>query len=222
MIPFRRLVCWDRRGRLKMTVQAGCCAVSKALLLFFLAHSFVISLRAQSPDDKPVSEAAVSLARPCSSVAADSKSKDKGKPKSAANRTPSGSACLEAKGSLVDLHEFFQSYVRQQGWRIDDERMAEDSWIFSRYLNKDQLLQFAKEGTYAGRVRWTEGKAVVQITAHELDGGFTRVEVSARFQGEGQNLDRFAPPRDTWDLDSTGALEKSLMAALEAHLKSVH
>ena len=190
----------------------------KALALFFFVHSLEVSAFAQSKEDKPQNETAVT--RPCSSVAADSKNK-RARSKSAANRAP-GLSCLEAKGSLVDLHEFFQSYVRAQSWRIDDERVAADSWIFTRYLNKEELLQFAKEGANAGRVRWTEGKAIVQISARELDGGLTRVEVSARFQGGGQNVDRFAPPRDTWDLDSTGTLEKSLIDALEAHLKSLH
>lgn len=195
--------------------------LSKGLILFFLCYPFATALCTQSPDDKPANEL-VSLARPCSFAASGSKSKEKAKSKPAMRRVPSAPACIEAKGSLVELHEFFQSYVRAQNWRIDDERVAQDSWIFSRYLDKEELLQFAKEGAYTGRVRWTEGKAVVQITAHELEGGFTRVEVSAQFQGGGQNVDRFAPPRDTWNLDSTGALEKSLIGALEAHLKSLH
>jgi hypothetical protein len=71
-------------------------------------------------------------------------------------------------------------------------------------------------------VNWTDGKAIVQVRTRELDGGFSRVEISARFQGSGQNVDRFAPPRDSWDLESNGALEKNLIAALEAHVKSLH
>lgn len=133
-----------------------------------------------------------------------------------------GPACLEAKGSALDFQEFFQSHVRAQSWQISGEKIIEDGWIFSRYLNKDELLQFAKEGLFAGRVNWTEGKALIQVETRELDGGFTRVEVTAKFQGGGQSVDRFAPPRDSWDLDSNGALEKNLITALEAHVKSLH
>lgn len=186
-----------------------------ATLLLFCSLESIVA--AQEPTDK--SAVPASLSRPCSAPAVSRKDKAKAKP---ANPNPVAPACLEALGSLVELHEFFQSYVREQHWRIGGEKIAEDSWIFARYLDKDELLQFAKEGLLAGHVTWSEGKGVVQVTAHELDAGFTRVEVSARFQGSGQNIDRFAPPRDSWDLDSNGALEKLLISALEAHLKSIH
>lgn len=122
----------------------------------------------------------------------------------------------------MNIQEFFQSYVRAQAWRFGEETIIADGWLFARYLDKDELLQFAKEGPFAGRVTWTEGKAVVQVATHELDDGYTRTEISARIQGFGQNADRFAPARDTWDLDSTGLLEKTLIAALEDHFKSFH
>jgi len=71
-------------------------------------------------------------------------------------------------------------------------------------------------------VTWSEGKAIIRVSTRELDGGYTRVEVSVHLQGFGQNVDRFAPARDTWDLDSTGLLEKTLIEALEDHFKSLH
>ena len=131
-------------------------------------------------------------------------------------------ACLEAKDSPLNIQEFFQSYVRVQGWRFVEEQIVADGWIFARALDKDELLQFAKEGRLAGHVTWSEGKAVIRVSTRELDDGYTRVEVSAHLQGFGQNLDRFAPARDTWDLDSTGLLEKILIEALEEHFKSLH
>lgn len=187
-----------------------------ALIPFFAVCRFEMPAIAQEPADKPA--APISIVRPCSAPMAR---KNKTRAKSAAKMEEFASACLEAKGSPLEFQEFFQSYVRAQVWQIIEEKIVEDGWIFSRSLTKDELLQFAKEGVFAGRVNWADGKALVQVRTRELDGGFSRVEIIARFQGSGQNVDRFAPPRDTWDLDSTGVLEKSLVAALEAHLKSL-
>lgn len=148
--------------------------------------------------------------------------KHKTKGKSARNTGEAVSGCLEAKGSTLDIQEFFQSYLRAQSWQFGEEKIVADGWMFVRYLDKDELLQFAKEGVFASRVRWTGGKALVQVTTREIDGGFTRVEITAQLQGNGQNVDRFAPARDSWDLDSTGTLEKNLIAALDAHFRSLH
>ena len=174
---------------------------------------------AQEPAEKPATEAALTRACPASTTNRPAKSKPQ--PKAAHPKEPV-SVCVEAKGSAMDLQDFFESYARRQRWRIADERYAEDSWIFSRTLDKDELLLYTKEGPLAGRVHWTEGKAVIQIIVRQQDGGFARVEITARFQGGGDSVDRFAPARESWDLDSNGALEKELVAALEVHLKSLH
>lgn len=192
---------------------------SFALLL--LAPSFERCACAQAPEDKTAGSP--SLVRPCAvptRTKPGRKDKAKGKTPAAADET--SSACLEAKDSPLNIQEFLQSYVRAQAWRFGEEKIIADGWIFARYLDKDELLQFAKERPLAGHVTWTEGKAVVQVATHELDDGYTRTEISARIQGYGQNVDRFAPARDTWDLDSTGLLEKTLIAALEDHFKSLH
>jgi len=197
-----------------------------ALLLLLIAGALETRPSAQEPvpsaADKATNEVAVSRPCPSRSAHSSSNSKDKSKSKSAPSSQEPVSTCLEAKGTPVDLQEFFQSYVREQRWRIRAEKIAEDAWIFSRFLDKDELAQLVKEGPLAGRVKWAEGKALVQIETHALEGGFTRVEVLARFQGGGQSLDRFAPPRDSWNLDSNGTLERMLIVALEAHLKSLH
>lgn len=189
---------------------AACC------LLLLLACSQKLAI-AQEPGAK--TPASVAAARPCPVLPAR---KNKTRAKGAAKVEEFAFACLEAKGSLLEFQEFFQSYVRAQSWQIADERIIEDGWIFSRSLTKDELLQCAKEGPLAGRVHWTDGKALVQVRTRELDGGFSRVEISARFQGGGQNVDRFTPPRDSWDLESNGTLEKNLIAALDAHVNSLH
>jgi len=187
------------------------------LLLIF--SSLNIAAPSQEPGEKSSPAAVVS--HPCSAPQTSPAHKEKPKANSreAKQIVP---ACLEAKASPLDIQEFFQNYLRVQGWRFGEEKIVADGWVFVRYLDKDELLQFAKEGIFAGRVKWTEGRALVQATTREIDGGFTRVEVSARMQGIGQSVDRFAPPKDTWDLDSTGALEKNLIDALDAHLKSLH
>jgi hypothetical protein len=190
-----------------------------ALLLF--APSFEQCVRAQTPEDKTATSD--TLVRPCA-VATRAKpgrkDKTKGKPQKASDETPS--ACLEAKDSPVNIQEFFQSYVRAQAWRFGQEKVVADGWIFARFLDKEELLQFAKEGPFVGHVNWTEGKALVLVATRQLDDGYTRVEISARIHGFGENVDRFAPARDSWDLDSTGVLEKLLIAALEDHFKSLH
>jgi hypothetical protein len=192
-----------------------------ALALFLFAPSFEKCVRAQEPED--TSATSHSLVRPCA-VAMRAKSgrkgKTKGKPPKASDETPL--ACLEAKDSPVNIQEFFQSYVRVQAWRFGQEKVIADGWIFARFLDKEELLQFAKEGPFAGHVNWTEGKAVVLVATRQLDDGYTRVEISARIHGFGENVDRFAPARDSWDLDSTAVLENILISALEDHFKSLH
>lgn len=191
------------------------------ILLFF--SSFETRSAAQEPSEKAATS--VASVRPCPADAANSKpareTKKKGK-NAAAGSTVVPPACLEARASALDIQEFFQSFVREQSWRIGEEKIAEDAWTFSRYLDKDELLRFSNQGPFAGRVNWTEGRALIQVRTRELEKGFTRVEINARFQGYGQNVDRFAPPKDSWQLESNGTLEKNLISALESHLKTLH
>ena len=193
-----------------------------ALAFLLLEPSFEKRVWAQAPEDKSAGSA--SVVRPCVARKEGSKParRDKTKGKGAAGSEETPMACLEAKDSALNIQEFFQSYLRAQAWRFAEEKIVADGWIFARYLDKEELLQFAKEGHFAGRVTWTEGKAVVLVATRELDDGFTRVEISARLQGFGENVDRFAPARDSWNLDSSGVLEKTLIAALEDHCKSLH
>ena len=41
-------------------------------------------------------------------------------------------------------------------------------------------------------------------------------------QGHGENADHFAPPQDTWELNSNGTLESAIISALETHFQSLH
>lgn len=193
-----------------------------SFLLLALGPSLAQRACAQALDEGSANSEV--LVRPCAVRPTSSKSgrKNKIKGKSAANPSEFGLACLEAKDAPLNIQEFFQSYVRVEAWRFADEKIVADGWIFARALDKDELLQFAKEGIFAGHVSWSEGKAVVLVSTRELDDGYTRVEVSARLQGFGQSLDRFAPARDSWDLESSGLLEKTLIEALQDHFKSLH
>jgi hypothetical protein len=195
------------------------CFCLGAISLFFLMAPVENFAFAQEAGEKPaVSESTV---RPCGEVQTDPKPRHKDKRKGG-GASQVAMACLEAKGAPLEIQEFFQSYVRAQGWRFGEEKIVADGWMFARHLDKDELLQFAKEGRFADRVTWTEGKALVLVTTRELDDGFTRTEVTARLQGFGQSVDRLAPPKDTWDLDSSGVLERTLIEALEDHFKSFH
>jgi hypothetical protein len=88
--------------------------------------------------------------RPCVSHQANSRSarKDKAKGKANTGSEENSSACLEANSSPLDIQEFLQSYVRAQSWRFGEQRIVADGWIFARYLDKDELLQLAKEDTF--------------------------------------------------------------------------
>jgi len=209
-------------GRPKSSTRESLRFLLGAVSFLLLSSCFELRAAAQEPSNKaPAADAA---ARPCPADSVNSKTvrENKKKGKGPADSNEAASACLEVKGSALELQEFFQTFIRTQSWRFGEEKIAEDSWLFSRYLDKDELLRFSKEGPYAGRVNWAEGKALIQVRTHELEGGFTRVEVSARFQGYGQNVDRFAPQKDSWNLNSSGTLEKDMVSALEAHAKSRH
>jgi hypothetical protein len=189
--------------------------------LLILSCPFAPPLAAQGAGDKPATTS--SLTRPCPAVVVDSKHARKNRPKgkNAASSDQPAPGCVEAKARALDVQEFFQSFIRTQGWKIGDEKTSEDSWTLSRYLEKDELLRCSKEGLLAGRVNWTGGKAFIQVTTRELQDGFTRVAVAAHYQGYGKNVDGFAPPKESWRLDSNGRLESELISALDAHFKSL-
>jgi len=84
--------------------------------------------------------------------------------------------------------------------------------VFIATWDKDELLRFSKEGPFAGRVNWKQGKALIQVRTRELEKGFTRVEVTARFRGYGQSVDRFAPPKIRGCWNPTARSRKTLIS----------
>lgn len=193
-----------------------------AAFLFLLPFLFERGAAAYAPADQTTDSAPI--VRPCPAPPADSKSarKEKTKRKAPVESDEGPSACLEAKASTLEIQEFFQSFGREQKWSIGKERVSEDSWTFSRSLDKDELVRFVEVGPFAGRVKWTEGKAFVKVNTSDAKDGYTRVLITARFEGYGENSDRFAPPQDTWNLVSNSTLEKNMISALETHFQSMH
>jgi hypothetical protein len=165
------------------------------------------------------SQPASMVTRPCKIIPDASKPSKQAK-KNGKKKLGDADGCLEVRSTTLEIQEYLQAYGREQKWNLSDEHVAEDAWTFSRKLEKDELLRYAKKDANTERVNWTSGVAFVQVQTAELDEGFVRVQVSARFQGYGQSLDRFAPPKEFWPLSSGGFLEKQLISALEMHFKN--
>jgi hypothetical protein len=164
--------------------------------------------------------------RPCKAATATAKSRketSRNKQKKAEDTPEAGAnACLEAHSTSLDIQEYLQAYAREEKWNIADERVAEDTWTFARILERKDLLSATKINPGNSHVTWTSGKALVKVRTEELEGGFTRVSISAGFVGYGQSADQFATQRQSWPLDSNGALESQLIFALESHFRSLH
>jgi hypothetical protein len=164
--------------------------------------------------------------RPCNIATAPAKSRketSRNKQKDAQDTPgPGTNACLEVRSASLDIQEYLQAYAREQKWNIADERVADDTWTFARIVESKELLSATKSNSSNSHVAWTSGKALVKVWTEELEGGFTRVSISAGFVGYGQNADHFAPQRQSWPLDSNGTLEAQLISALETHFRSLH
>jgi hypothetical protein len=129
-------------------------------------------------------------------------------------------ACIELAVPQLEIQEYLQSYFRSQEWKIGQEHLTEDSWTFSRELNKEELLSATNKNTSAARVKWTGGVAFVHISTVQVADGFARTVIRARFRGYGQNADQFAQQHEYWELESNGNLESSTSSALKAHFRA--
>jgi hypothetical protein len=161
------------------------------------------------------------LARPCATgwdtTGPEAKKKQ---PKNAKEDTQKKTAaCIELAFSPLQIQEYLQSYVRSQQWQIGEEHLTEDSWSFTRELSKDELLRFTNKNEKLPRVNWSGGAALVQVSTVQVAEGFARTVIRASFRGYGLNADRFAQPREHWELESNSNLETSIRSALEAHFK---
>lgn len=137
-----------------------------------------------------------------------------GKGTAGSDTTPA--ACTELKQNTLLTQEYLQKYVREHNWNVDDEEISEDTWTFSVLLGKDELGAYTKTSPEL-KVAWKSGKAVVNVRTTELPDGFTRLTISAEFDGFGEPEDEFAQKRDSWPLPSNGVLEASLISAVKNH-----
>lgn len=181
-----------------------------------LAPLAAISLTAEvsARDWKPPN----TVTRPCKIVPDTSKPSKEAK-KNGKKRLGNVDGCLEVRSTTLDVQEYLQAYGREQKWNLSDEHVAEDAWTFTRKLEREELLRYAQNDASTARVNWTSGVTFVQVKTAELEEGFVRVQITARFQGYGQSLDRFAPQKEFWPLISNGSVERQLISALEIHFK---
>jgi hypothetical protein len=122
-------------------------------------------------------------------------------------------SCLDIRYPALMIQERLQKYVREQRWDISDEHISEDTWTLSRFLSMDELNSYTKPPALP-KIAWHGGKAWIQVRTNELPDGFTRVVLSARFDGYGTAQDQFAAQRESWPLPSSGTLESVLLSEL--------
>ena len=129
-------------------------------------------------------------------------------------------ACLEVQGEGIEVQEFLQNTAREQTWHIGENRTTEDTWSFIRYFNPDELEKYADTKVLLEPVKFTSGKAAVTVRTSELADGYSRVQISTRFTGEGSSTDKtWAQPATSWTLNSKGVLEQEFVTVLQARYK---
>ena len=223
MKPSSRSPVSQARFPVSLGIQRSPGSVVHGSALLFLACTLALppSTLAQNPPGNTAQTA--SSTRACAATPAKTNPKNKAKRKTTDSESAQleiPAACLEVKSSAMEIQEYLQKVVREQRWTIGQTESSDDSFTFYRLLDKEELAQVAKTEILGGRIAWTEGKGFVAVRTSDAGDGFTRVKISARFQGRGQTSERFARPSDLWPLVSKGTLEGSLIAALESHFSS--
>lgn len=130
--------------------------------------------------------------------------------------------CIELHASALEAQEYLQKFVRERHWTILDELVSEDVWNFSVELTKPELSNYTKPEPDHALMNWRGGRASVRVSAKDLPDGYTRVEVSARFEGFGESEDQFATKRVSWPLKSSGTIESLLVSAVQSHANATH
>lgn len=129
---------------------------------------------------------------------------------------------MEVKGEALEIQETLQSVVRENQWRVHENRASEDTWTFVRYVNVEELEKYADTKVLLEQVEFEDGKAAVTVRTVDIDGGFVRVQISAKIQGEGKSTDAAVKqPGTVWPLVSKGTLEQEMIAALETRYKHI-
>ncbi len=193
---------------------------------FFPAALFSVALLVcSSPlhtQQPPQNSATPSATRPCGAnpmLASGAKKKNRPKTRHALPPEPAP-ACLELKGEALEVQETLQAIVRDRQWRIHDNHATEDAWTFVRYLSPEDLDKYAETKIFLEPIAFDDGKAAVSVHTADMGAGFVRVQISARFEGEGKTPDTaMTQPATSWSLQSKGTLEKEFMDALQSRYK---
>lgn len=185
----------------------------RSALLFSLLAFGSVSAHAQQPASPP----SAANFRDCTAnpvLAPSAKSSRKSKPPVSLEIPP---ACLELKGESLEIQEFLQSIIREFQWRTGESRASEDSWNFVRYLGAEELQLTADTQVPNVPVVFAHGKAAVTVRTTGLSAGWTRVQITALFQGEGKSSSAaVSQPGTVWPLKSKGVLESQLLDALKS------
>lgn len=129
-------------------------------------------------------------------------------------------ACIEVKGEGIEIQEFLPSTAREQGWRIGENRVSDDTWFFVRYLDPDELEKYADTKVLIEPIQFTSGKAAVTLRTTDIGEGYVRVQIMVQVQGEGKTVDKvLGQPGSVWRLKSKGVLEQELVTALRQEYK---
>ena len=124
--------------------------------------------------------------------------------------------CIEIKGDPLEIQETLQAIARDLQWRIHDNHATEDSWTFVRYLDTDELEKYADTKVLIQPVDFEDGKTAIVVRTTDIGEGFTRVQISARFEAEGKSSDTtMKHPASFWQLKTKGVLEQEMVAALQ-------
>jgi hypothetical protein len=175
-----------------------------------------VSVQAQAPAPVAAATTRACSVNPVLVSSAKKKATPKTKQSPASEPLP---ICLEVKGETVEVQEFLQTTAREQAWRIGENRASEDSWSYVRYFSPEELAKFADTKVPFEQAKFTSGKAAVVVRTTDINNGFVRVQISARFQGEGKSTDILAQSGTIWTLNSTGILEQELVSALQTRYK---
>lgn len=202
------------------------CDTMRMTAPFVLSGVFLagLTLGAQTRPTSSGAAAASSMTRACSAnpvlAPADSK-KNAHKPKHPLPPEPLPT-CLEVKGEGIEIQEFLQTTAREQTWRIGENRSSEDTWSFVRYLDPEELEKYADTKVLIEPVKFTSGKSAVTVRTTDLTDGYSRVQISVHFLGEGKSMDKtWGQPTSQWTLNSKGVQEQELVSALQTRYKPV-
>jgi hypothetical protein len=130
--------------------------------------------------------------------------------------------CLEVRGEGIEVQEFLQNAAREETWRLGENHVSEDTWTYVRYFDPEELEKYADTKVLLEPVKFTSGKAAVIVRTTEIGDGYTRVQISTHFEGEGRSTDKaWGQPASVWPLNSKGVLEQELLTVLQTKYKHV-